>query len=288
MKYWKSTAFNILFIIASGSVLGQAAYLGLPCKQCTQAITAGDQFGRIYIACGSQLYAFAPDGALAYSFGRNTLGAITSIDASNPMKIAVYFAASNLIFLIDNQGNPIGTPISLSASGTFRASSIGLSSEGNIWLFDAESLILRQLTAAGTVRSQSSDIGKYVNIIHGDSVRIALSQNRILLAEGNNVAVFSAEGAFINTITQQSGSRWINGGNLGAYFLCGDTVRLFNAGSLRSETIGRTGASMPVFASKSFFLTNGANIQDAENQMEQNAASWTEKTVFIRNSYLSE
>lgn len=286
MKYLKLTAINIL--IASASlVCGQTVKYALPANRCSQSIISEDSFGRICITCGSQLYAFAPDGTLQFSFGRNADGLITSIDASNPMKIAVYFASSNMIYLIDNHGNPIGKAIDLAASGIFRASSIFMTSEGNIWLFDTESLTLRQLSPAGILKSQSSDISKFVNISNADSVRIAFSQNRIILAEGLSASVFSAEAAYIRSVTVPSGCRWSTISSSGAYSQCGDTVQLFHTDTFRTEFVGKTATAQPAFCSKGYFIYSNSK-SEIEGRLLYNSPSGAEKTDFIHSSYLTE
>lgn len=249
---------------------------------------SGDPFGRVCITCGSQLYAFAADGTMQFSFGRNADGVITSIDASNPMKIAVYFASSNLIYLIDNHGNPIGNAIDLAASGIFRASSIFMTGEGNIWLFDAENLTLRQLSPAGIQKSQSSDISKFVTITNADSVKIAFSQNKIILAEGINISVFSAEAAYIRSITMPSCCRLSTISSTGAYYYCNDSVQRFYAESLSTEFIGTIAAAQPAFCTKEYFIYNNSSKPEIGGRVLNNSSSGAEKTDYIRSGYLTE
>lgn len=260
----------------------------MPANRCGQSIFSDDTFDRICITCGSQLYGFAPGGTLQFSFGRNSNGAITAIDASNPMKIAVYFASSNQIYILDNHGNPIGTPIKVDLSGTMRASSIGMTGDGNIWLFDVDRQILRLFSPAGTVLSQSTDISKYVKIANADSIRIVVAENRIILTEGNQVSVFSSEAAFINSTMVGAGCKWLNNNKSGAYYQCGDSILCYNVQSRNTVLSGRTGQTRSVFATKDFFITTSAELSDYNGQTREDLGSDSEKTIYIRSVYLTE
>ena len=270
-------------MIVCSAVISQDATYTIQAGMSEQGQISEDYFGTVYIASGSQLYALSQEGKQTFIFGKNRFGAITAIDATNPMKIAVCFGMKNIIYILDNKGNPIGTPIDLSASGISSTGDVCMAGDGSIWVFDKENLTVKQLNNSGTTVSQTTNLGRFIQIDYPDSVQIGWSKKNIFLTSGHNISLFSTEGTFVATYPISQGCIIANTGAFGVHYSCGDSVFRFSAADAQAQFVGKTQSKSPVYYSRDFYLDNCAT------KLENEATKKTsEKNILARWSYLSE
>jgi hypothetical protein len=83
-------------------------------------------------------------------------GKLYSIDASNPLKLLLYYKDYGTIVVLDRFLNVRNT-ISLPAINIFQVRAICQSFDNGIWLYDEQDARLKKLNDEGTVTDQSSD-----------------------------------------------------------------------------------------------------------------------------------
>jgi WD40 repeat protein len=95
-----------------------------------------DPYGNIYAVKEAQLSKFSPQGKLLYSYSKNSLGVISSIDVFNPMKIMLFYQDAGMLVFLNEQLALINEPISLFDANYPTVSLASYSSANQIHLYD--------------------------------------------------------------------------------------------------------------------------------------------------------
>jgi len=117
-----------------------------------------DNLGNIYVLnSDNQLKKLSVHGdSLAVFNDVRRYGKITSIDATNPLKILVYYREFTTVVELDRFLNLINT-IDLRKQNILQAKAIGLAYENNIWVFDELDAMLKRVRDDGTLVDQTTD-----------------------------------------------------------------------------------------------------------------------------------
>ena len=125
-----------------------------------------DNLGNVYILDkGNQLKKLnaAGDSVGVYNDVRR-FGKLHSIDASNPLKLLLYYKDYGTIVVLDRFLNVRNT-ISLPAISIFQVKAICQSYDNGIWLYDEQDARLKRLNDEGAVTGQSSDLRMVMDVI---------------------------------------------------------------------------------------------------------------------------
>ena len=96
-----------------------------------------DALGDIFVATTrNEILKFDDTGYFEGSYANKKFGTITSIDATNPFKLLMYYNDFQTILLIDRLLNPIVT-ISLGNYSVAQTQGVAASDDGSIWVYDA-------------------------------------------------------------------------------------------------------------------------------------------------------
>ena len=117
-----------------------------------------DNLGNIYVLnSDNQLKKLSARGdSLAVFNDVRRYGKVTTIDATNPLKILVYYREFTTIIELDRFLNLINT-IDLRKQNILQAKAIGLAYENNIWVFDELDAVLTRIRDDGSVVDQTTD-----------------------------------------------------------------------------------------------------------------------------------
>jgi hypothetical protein len=97
---------------------------------------AVDAQGNIYSVEDSKLSKYSPEGALLATFNRFSLGAISTVDVSNSMKIMLFYKEAGTILFLDDKLSPITEELSLFAKNLYAITLASYSTTNHIWLYD--------------------------------------------------------------------------------------------------------------------------------------------------------
>ena len=117
-----------------------------------------DALGNIYILnSANQLKKIGPDGdSMAVFNDVRRFGKITSVDATNPLKILVYYREFTTIIELDRFLNIVNT-IDLRKQNILQAKAVGLAYDNNVWVFDELDAVLKRIGDDGSLVSQTTD-----------------------------------------------------------------------------------------------------------------------------------
>jgi len=117
-----------------------------------------DALGNIYILnSANQLKKIGPDGdSMAVFNDVRRFGKITSVDATNPLKILVYYREFTTVIELDRFLNIVNT-IDLRKQNILQAKAVGLAYDNNVWVFDELDAVLKRIGDDGSLVSQTTD-----------------------------------------------------------------------------------------------------------------------------------
>jgi hypothetical protein len=130
----------------------------------TRTITADladftvDNLGNIYLLSkDNQLKKLSPEGdSLAVFNDVRRYGKIWSIDATNPLKILVYYREFTTILALDRYLNMVNI-VDLRNLGILQARAVGLAYDNNIWVYDELDAKLKRIGDDGSLVDQTTD-----------------------------------------------------------------------------------------------------------------------------------
>lgn len=117
-----------------------------------------DNLGNIYLLSkDNQLKKLSPEGdSLAVFNDVRKYGKIWSIDATNPLKLLVYYREFTMIIELDRYLNVINT-VDLRNLNILQAKAVGLAYDNNIWVFDELDAKLKRIGDDGSLVDQTND-----------------------------------------------------------------------------------------------------------------------------------
>ena len=124
-----------------------------------------DNLGNVYVLSpGGLLIKYNDRGDSLNVFNDvRRYGNIYAVDATNPMKVLLYYKDFSTIVMLDRYLNRINL-IDLRKLGIFQAKAIGLAYDNNIWIFDEQSAKLKKIDETGRLLSETTDLRQVLDI----------------------------------------------------------------------------------------------------------------------------
>ncbi len=123
-----------------------------------------DNLGNLYILTpDNALEKYNNEGRRLARYSNNRLGAATSIDAANPLKLLVWYADFRTAVFLDRSLTELGA-LSLDAAGFTIVRSVAMSFDGNLWAYDEALFKLKKITPEGTVLFETPALNQLVAI----------------------------------------------------------------------------------------------------------------------------
>lgn len=160
---------------------------------------AVDKLNNIYIISGAELKKYNSQGNYLFQYSNAVYGQINSIDASNPLRILVFFKESNALVFLNQQLAEVSDPIEIDDLGDFQAQLVSSSSIGGFWVYDeiAQSIIHFNSNRLETTRTQ--------NILSlsqtSQAVKLQEQNNTLYLSlQNQNTLLFDQFGTYLRKI----------------------------------------------------------------------------------------
>ena len=143
-------AVNIRPFSGSGDtlILKQVTVLPDTVLQLTDFTT--DPLGNVYVLSEKEVIVkYDGTGKKRTRFSQNRLGAASAVFAGNALKLLVWYPDFRTVLLLDRSLTQLGGPLNLIEAGYPEVRTIGLSADGNIWLYDEVAFKLKKITPSG-------------------------------------------------------------------------------------------------------------------------------------------
>lgn len=159
-----------------------------------------DNLGNLYIIKNDVLEKYNSKGDLLKTYSNKSLGKIEQVDASNAMKIVVFYKNFRQVLLLDNMLAPVSETIRLDNYNLEQSTLICISHTNGIWFFDntKQSLVRMDNLMQKTVETLN------LNNMIGEELapNYMLEANNLLYLNNPNfgIYVFDVFGSYFKTI----------------------------------------------------------------------------------------
>ncbi len=116
---------------------------------------AADNLGNLYlITPQNAVEKYSPDGRRLTRYTNNRAGFATAVDASNPMKIIVWYADFRVVVFLDRNLTPLGE-LNLIQAGYPEVRTVASAADGNLWIYDEVAFQLKKISPEGAALAES-------------------------------------------------------------------------------------------------------------------------------------
>lgn len=145
---------------------GQESYLELEKKVSIQAdFMESDNIGNIYIVKGGEIRKYTESGDFVLKNSALAFGEISSLDASNALKMITFFRDLSQVIYIDNQLSERGDRVSLDMIGYVQGTAVCRSYNEGIWIFDQTTFELTRLDEQLEPTAQSGNLSQILGFV---------------------------------------------------------------------------------------------------------------------------
>lgn len=109
---------------------------------------AGDHLANTYLLHGFEVEKYDSTGRFVSRYSNNRLGAPAFLDASNPLKVLVWYADYQTAVFLDRNLTELGR-LKLGEVGYPAVRCLASAADGNLWAYDESSAYLLKLSTAG-------------------------------------------------------------------------------------------------------------------------------------------
>jgi hypothetical protein len=158
-----------------------------------------DHIGNYYLVTRDKVQKVNLTDSLTQFHQRQNIGAITTVDVSNPMKTIIYYRDYRKVEILDTWMSMI-REIDLDEYGYMQVSAVCGSSTNGIWLYDENTAQLNRITDGGDLILQSVSTRQSMNkVLH---VSYLLEKNAKVYVSDPEVGIvqFDMFGSYIKTL----------------------------------------------------------------------------------------
>ncbi len=226
MKHsFKYILVAFVFIIGSAFVLNQTLYtISHPFNLFTT-----DNLRNSYLVKGEEVVKYNPSGKQLLKYSNKRFGDITTIDATNALKVLLYYKDFQQIVFLDNQLSQNGEMISLESLGYEQTDLVCSSFNNSFWIYNKQTVELvrfnensKQIAKTGNLKQllqadlkpnfmieynsylylNCPDIGIYVFDMYGTFNKIITLKNLHSFQVSENIIYFYKDGKFCSYNTK--------------------------------------------------------------------------------------
>lgn len=165
----------------------------------SQASFTTDNFGNAYVIAENQLLQFDSQGKPKATYSENSLGTLRSVDASNPLKILLYYPDFTQINIL-NSKLALQSTIKLRPIGIVQPTLICYSNNDGYWVFDLQDFQLKKIDLNLQVKFESGNISQNVGYNVLPNFLVEADNFVYLNNPSTGILVFDLYGAYYKTI----------------------------------------------------------------------------------------
>ena len=194
----KNSCFIFLFFL-SVSGFSQSAYKLLKTIETESDIFTSDNQSNIYVVKGNELSKFDKTGKLLYKYSNKNFGNITFVDASNMLRILVFYRDFSQIIFLDNTLSQNGDPINLQALDISQAPLACSSYNNGMWVFDQQNFALIRFDKSLKDIQQTSNLNQLLNDSLQPNAMIEYDNKLYLNNPRSGIMIFDIYGTYYKT-----------------------------------------------------------------------------------------
>lgn len=159
-----------------------------------------DHIGRLYLAKGHELFLYSTEGELMYQFSDLSRGVITHLDATNPMKLLLFYPDYSQIAFLDNTLSRTRDNVDLTTLELELAQLACASFDNGFWVYDPVSFSLLRFDQGLNLTNEVANINQLVGADVNPSQMVEFENWLYMNDSTHGVFVFDSFGTYSKLI----------------------------------------------------------------------------------------
>ncbi len=200
-----------------------------------------DELGNVYAIHTDNTLARYNERGDSTGFYRAALnGLIGSIDATNPLRLLLYYPSFNKVQLLDRQ-LALKAEIDLRALRILSQTAVATASDGNLWVYDPLNAKLLKLDESGAQISEGIDLRQQLSFVPRAACLLERDRRLYLCDTAHGVLVFDQFATYITTLPFR-GITALQAFDQQLVFARGDTLHSYDMLSFSEQSLAIPGA----------------------------------------------
>lgn len=159
-----------------------------------------DAMGNLYIARGENLEKYDQNGNLVRIFSDKTLGQVSTVDATNPLRLVVFYRDFSQVIFLDNTLTRNGSGINLQELGFPAGSLVSQSFDNGTWFYDQQNFELLRLDKDLNIAQRTGNLGQQLNMDLKPNALLESGNYVFLNNPQTGILLFDVFGTYYKTI----------------------------------------------------------------------------------------
>lgn len=159
-----------------------------------------DNFGNTYLAKGDEIRKYNPQGDLLKIFSAKSLGKISSIDATNPLRVLVFYRDFASILFVDDLLSQNGDVINLLDLSLEQSDAVCTSFNNGLWFYNRQNANLIRLDADLQTVVNTGNLNRLLNTTFKPNFMLEHNGYVYLNNPAEGIFVFDIYGTYFKTI----------------------------------------------------------------------------------------
>ncbi len=159
-----------------------------------------DNLSNIYLINNDVLQKYDPQGNLMKTYSNKTFGRINTVDASNPLRIILFYRSFLQVVFLDNTLAQNGDPVSVESLGYPLAQFVCSSHDNGMWIYDEQNFELIRFDQYLQLSNQTGNLAQILGMDLKPQSLIEYDNRLYLNNPSSGILVFDIFGTYYNTI----------------------------------------------------------------------------------------
>ncbi len=202
----RTLLFILLFI--STSVFSQGKYTLIKTIETESDYFTTDNQSNVYVVKANELTKYNKDGKLLYKYSNKNLGNITFVDASNMLRVLLFYKEFSQVVFLDNTLSQNGEAISLSLLDIYQPPLACSSYNNGIWVYDQQSFSLLRYDKTLQDIQQTGNLQTLQNDSLQPNMMIEYDNRLYLNNPRSGILIFDIYGTYYKTIPVKNATQF--------------------------------------------------------------------------------
>jgi len=241
-----------IFFFATTSTIAQSNFKLITTINVESDFFTTDNQSNFYTVKADELSKFDKTGKLLYKYSNKSFGNIDFVDASNMLRLLVFYKNFSQVVFLDNTLSLNGEPISLDKIGFQQAQLVCSSHNSGLWIYNQQNLELVRIDQSLEKTQQTGNLNLLLNIDLQPHYLLEYDNKVYLNNPSTGILIFDIYGTYFKTIPIKNLQQFQPIGDW-IYYISDNKVKAYN-----TKTTDESQFEMPEREFKNFRLEMGA------------------------------
>lgn len=242
MKWLIGISCVFLSLFSSAQLAGWKAAASLPMQATFMTV---DELGNVYVVKGdNDLVRYNESGDSTGFFRSVQNGAIGYVDATNPLRLVVYYPAYSKLVLLDRM-LAAKNELDLRNLNIPNVPVVATSADGNIWIYDVFNARLKKINAQLEIVSETNDMRLEAQSVPMPSCLVERDWKVFLADTASGIFTFDRYGNYLSTLALRGVKQMQVLGSQIIYYR-DDSLFSWDLKTIRSQVLPIPATQMPI------------------------------------------